>query len=376
MQSMKITLFVVSLTFSMLTEYVSIAESTTGVQKTAYGKMPDGVSVEAYTLTNPKGLKAEIITYGATLARLSVPDRKGKLADIVLGCNSLEEYLQQTNYFGCIVGRVGNRIAAGKFTLDGKDYTLATNNGPNHLHGGIKGFDKRVWNAEPVENPKGQAVRFTYESADGEEGYPGTLKCAVTYILTKDNALEIDYEASTDKTTIVNLTHHSYFNLAATGDILGHELMINATRYTPVDDTSIPTGDIAAVAGTPFDFTKAKSIGKEIEKLAGTPGGYDHNFALEKPTSGEMTVAAELYDPTTGRLMRLRTTEPGVQFYSGNYLDGTVVGKAGQAYQIHTGLCLETQHFPDAINHPNFPSIVLKPGVKFTSSTVHEFSTR
>jgi aldose 1-epimerase len=345
-------------------------------QKESYGKTADGEAVDAYTLTNSHGLKARLITYGATLIELHVPDRDGKLADVVLGCDNIEGYQKQTYYFGCIVGRVANRIAQGKFLLESKQYTLATNNATNHLHGGLKGFDKRVWKAEPVKNSKGEAVRFIYTSPDGEEGYPGTLQVAVTYILTEKNALEIDYEATTDKTTIVNLTHHSYFNLAGTGDILEQELQLHASHYTPVDATSIPTGEIAPVAGTPFDFTKSKLVGKDIAAVGGKPGGYDHNWALDKPISGGLSEAAELYDPKSGRLMRISTTDPGIQFYSGNFLDGTFKGKGGKPCEIHAGLCLETQHFPDSINHPNFPPIVLHPAEKFSSTIIHQFSIR
>ncbi|MCX7974689.1 MAG: galactose mutarotase [Candidatus Aminicenantes bacterium] len=347
-----------------------------GISKEIFGYMPDGQVIEAYLLTNPNGFKAKVITYGATLVSLEVPDRQGRLADIVLGHKNLEGYLKrETNpYFGGTIGRYANRIARGLFILDGVEYHLATNDGRNHLHGGLKGFDQVVWQAEPIEEEAAVGVKFKYLSPDGEEGYPGNLDCTVIYRLTAANELRIDYEATTDKPTPVNLTHHSYFNLAGEGEgtILEHELMINADYYTPVDSELIPTGEIAPVKGTPFDFTKPKVIGLEINQV---PGGYDHNFVL-KTSTDPLRLACELYEPKSGRLMTIFTTEPGLQFYSGNFLDGSIIGKSGRPYLKHAGLCLETQHFPDSPNRPIFPSTILRPGQKYQSTTIHRFSIK
>jgi aldose 1-epimerase len=310
------------------------------------------------------------MTYGATLVSLEVPDRTGKAGDIVLGYEALEGYLKNSPYFGSIVGRYGNRISKGKFVLDGVTYKLAANNGENHLHGGIKGFDKVVWKAEPLREPGSVAVRFIYLSRDGEEGYPGNLAVAVVYSLSNDNELKISYEATTDKATPVNLTHHSYFNLAGEGDVTGHELMINADAYTPVDSALIPTGEIRPVKDTPFDFTSPHTVG---ERIAMVEGGYDHNFVLR--SGGETpSLAARVVDPKSGRTMEIRTTEPGLQFYSGNFLDGTIRGKCGRVYSMYSGLCLETQHFPDSPNKPDFPSTILRPGQIYKTLTIHKFS--
>lgn len=348
-------------------------EKKMSIKKQAFAKTKDGKSVDLYTLTNANGLKAEIITYGGIVTSLQVPDRNGKLADVVLGCDSPDEYAKSSTYFGALIGRFGNRIAKGKFTLDGVEYKLATNNGPNHLHGGVKGFDKVVWNAKPVQTKEGPALKLTYLSRDGEEGYPGNLSCTVVYTLTNNNELKISYEAETDKDTVVNLTHHSYFNLAGynSGDVLGHELQIFADRFTPVDKTLIPTGEIKAVKGTPWDFTKPTAIGSRIKDVE---GGYDHNYVLNS-SNGSLALAASVYDQKTGRVMEVFTTEPGVQFYTGNFLDGSVKGK-GAVYNKHAGFCLEAQHFPDSPNRPNFPSVVLKPGEKYTQLTVYKFSAR
>ncbi|MBM3879984.1 MAG: galactose mutarotase [Verrucomicrobia bacterium] len=343
--------------------------------KATYGKLPEGTLIEQYTLTNAKGVTAKIITYGALLTELHVPDRAGQLGDIVLGFDNLESYLAGHPYFGATIGRVGNRIAKGQFTLDGKTYTLAQNNGPNHLHGGLKGFDKVVWQARPVRAKNGVAVRFTYTSRDGEEGYPGKLTATVVYTLTNDNELRLDYTAKTDKATPVNLTNHSYWNLAGAGDILGHELMLNADRYTPVDDTLIPTGEIAPVQNTPMDFTRPKPIGRDLKQLANDPQGYDHNFVLSRGDK-QMNLCAVVHEARSGRVLEIFTQEPGVQFYSGNFLDGTLTGKGGQVYRKHYGFCLETQHFPDSVNHPNFPSTILRPGRTYKTSTIHRFSVR
>jgi len=343
------------------------------IEKKAFGKTPDGQEVDLYTLTNDNGLQAEIMTYGGIVRTLLVPDRNGNLADIVLGYDTLDEYIKENPYFGALIGRYGNRIAKGKFTLEGVEYTLATNDGLNHLHGGIKGFDKVVWNAEQMQTDKGPALKLTYTSKDGEEGYPGNLTCTVVYTLTNNNELTVDYEAETDKNTVVNLTHHSYFNLAGhnSGDIFAHELMLTADHFTPVDDTLIPTGEIKAVNGTPMDFTKPMAVGSRIDQVK---GGYDHNFALNS-SGGSLALAASVYEPNSGRVMEISTTEPAIQFYSGNFLDGSLKGK-GSVYNKHNGFCLETQHFPDSPNQPNFPSVVLKPGEKYTHLTVHKFSAR
>jgi aldose 1-epimerase len=341
----------------------------------SFGKTRDGAPVEAYTLKNSHGMVAKVSTLGATLTELHVPDKNGKLADVVLGFDDAAGYQSDANqFFGCTTGRVANRIAKGKFTLDGKEYTLAVNNGPNHLHGGTKrSLDKVVWKAEKVKTADGSAVRFTYTSPDGEEGYPGKLEVAVTYTLTDKNELRIDYSATTDKATPVNLTNHTYFNLVGAGadTVLDHELMIAADHYTPADDTLIPTGKLAPVAGTPLDFTKPTRIGERIEKLAKTPYlGYDHNYVFPKPDI--KAVAARLRDPASGRTMTLYTDQPGVQFYSGNFLKGGK-GKGGKAYKHQSALCLETQHFPDSVNHPEFPSVILKPGQTYRHTTIFAF---
>ncbi len=354
-----------------LTKY---GEKKMSIKKQAFGKTADGKDVDLYTLTNANGLKTEIMTYGGIVRTLEVPDRDGNLGDIVLGYDSLDKYIENNPYFGALVGRCGNRIAKGKFTLNGVEYTLATNNGPNHLHGGVKGFDKVVWDAEPMEDETTSVgLKLTYLSKDGEEGYPGNLKCTVIYTLTNDNELKVSYEAETDKTTVINLTHHSYFNLGGhgSGDILGHELMLTADNFTPVDEGLIPTGEIKPVKGTLMDFTRPMPIGARIAQVK---GGYDHNFVLNN-SGGSLALAASVYEPNTGRVMEISTTEPAIQFYSGNFLDGSNKGK-GAVYNKHNGFCLETQHFPDAPNKPGFPSIVLKPGDKYTHLTVHKFSAK
>jgi len=354
-------------------ESTRYGEKKMSIKKEAFGKTADGKNVDLYTLTNANGLKAEIMTYGSIVTSLQVPDRDSNLADIVLGYDTLDEYIKASPYFGAIVGRYGNRIAKGKFTLNGVEYSLATNDGENHLHGGIKGFDKVVWNAETIETDAGPALKLTYLSKDGEEGYPGNLNCTVIYTLTNDDEFKISYEAETDKPTVLNLTHHGYFNLAGhnSGDILGHELMLNADHFTPVDEGLIPTSEIKSVKGTPMNFTKPMPIGSRIAEVK---GGYDHNYVLNKPDDS-LTLAASVYEPKTGRVMEIFTTEPGIQFYSGNFLDGSNKGK-GAVYNKHNGFCLETQHFPDSPNKPNFPSVVLKPGEKYTHLTVHKFSVR
>ncbi|MDB5322697.1 MAG: aldose epimerase [Phycisphaerales bacterium] len=340
-----------------------------------FGRTNEGQAVELYTLTNPHGMVAKIMTYGAILTELHVPDRNGKMADVVLGFDNLKQYLDGHPFFGAIAGRYANRIAKGAFTLDGKEYKLALNNGPNSLHGGKVGFDKRIWKTNGLKGYNNDAsVTFNYVSPDGEEGYPGTLTLSVTYTLTDNNELRIEYAATTDKATVLNVTNHSYFNLHGSGsgrDILDHVMQINADHYTPVDATMIPTGEIATVKGTVFDFTKPKPIGRDIAKTPGNPNGYDHNFVLNG--KGELAMCAKVTDPDTGRTMEVWTTQPGVQFYTGNFLDGKLKGIGEKPYVGHYAFCLETQHFPDSPNHPKFPTTVLKPGDTFKSTTTYKF---
>jgi aldose 1-epimerase len=358
-----------------------LSDAKPGISKKSFGALPDGTSVDIYTLTNSRGVEASITNYGGTVVTLKVPDRSGKMDDIVLGCDTLEGYLKNTSYLGAIIGRYGNRIGKARFKLNGVEYTLAANNGENHLHGGLKGFDKVVWRAVPINRPGGPALRLTYVSKDGEEGYPGTLTTTVTYTLTNNNELKIDYVATTNKATVVNLTHHSYFNLAGagSGDILGHELMINANRFTPTDAGAIPTGELRSVNGSPMDFLKPTAIGARIEQddeQIRLGIGYDHNWVLNKSRSGALTLAARVYEPKTGRVMEVYTTEPGMQFYTGNYLDGTIAGKGGKSYLKRQAFCLETQHHPDSPNKPAFPSTALRPGARYTQTTTYKFSTR
>lgn len=350
------------------------AKSSAHVDKAVFGQMLDGTTIEFFTLYNSQGASAKVITYGATLAELRVPDKNGKLGDVVLGFDNLAGYLGPHPHFGGTIGRYGNRIAKGKFTLDGKEYQLAINNSPNSLHGGPTGFDRRVWKGEPLERKDGAAVRFTYFSHDGEENFPGNLTVTVTYTLTNTNELKLEYTAETDKDTIVNLTNHSYFNLAGSGDILEYILYLNADKYTPVDSTLIPTGEIASVAGTPLDFRKPTAIGEHIAEIKDI-GGYDHNFVLNGK-AGTLRVAARVTDHSSGRQMEVWTTEPGVQFYSAIGLNGSITGKGGIAYPKYGAICLETQHFPDSPNRANFPSTVLKPGTKFHSETIYKFSAK
>ena len=344
------------------------------VEKAAFGQMPDGTAIESYTLYNSHGASAKLITYGAIVAELHVPDKHGKMGDVVLGFDNLQGYLGPHPHFGGTIGRYGNRIAKGKFTLDGKEYQLAINNPPNSLHGGPTGFDKRVWKGEPVEVKDGAAVRFTYFSKDGEENFPGNLTATVTYTLTNTNEFKLEYTATTDKDTVVNLTNHSYFNLAGSGDVLKHVLNLNADKYTPVDSTLIPTGEIASVENTPLDFRKPAEIGARIGEIKDI-GGYDHNFVVNGE-AGKLRIAARVTEPMSGRQMEVWTTEPGVQFYSAIGLNGSITGKGGIAYPKYGALCLETQHFPDSPNRPNFPSTVLKPGTKFHSKTIYKFSAK
>ena len=345
------------------------------VTKEVFGKTRDGKRVDLFTLTNKQGLCAKITNYGTIITELRVPDREGRLGNIVLGFDNLRQYLcGNPSYLGCTVGRVANRTAKGRFQLDGKKYKLAVNIGPHHLHGGARGFDKVVWSAEIVKG-KEAAVAFTYLSRDGEEGYPGNLDVTVLMTLTNGDELRIDYTASSDRATPVNLTNHSYFNLAGGGNVLDHELKLAANAYTPVDATSIPTGKLVSVVGTPFDFTRRKPIGRDFTRLTGKPIGYDHNFVL-KGQRQRLAACASVYERTTGRVMEVRTTEPGVQVYTGNWLDGTQCGHGGIYYTQHSGLCLETQHFPDSLHHPRFPPIILRPGQTYTQTTIYKFSTR
>ena len=338
-----------------------------------FGKTKEGIEVQLFTLTNQNGITVKITNYGAIVTSIVTPDKNGNAGDVVLGFDHLDGYLEEHPYFGVVAGRCANRIARGKFTLDGKEYTLAINNGPNHLHGGIKGFDKQVWSVVET-GPEQNSLKLTYLSQDGEEGYPGNLTSSVTYTLTNDNELKIDYEATTDKATPINLTNHSYFNLAAglAEKALNHQLTINADRYTVVDETSIPTGELRPVAGTEMDFTTPHTIGERITEVA---GGYDHNYVLNSK-DGDMGLAATVYEPVSGRVMETYTTQPGMQFYSGNFLDGSLTGKNGVVYHKHYGFCLETQHFPDSPNHPEFPNAILQPGETFKQSTIYKFSVR
>ena len=342
------------------------------------GATANGQEVHLYTLTNANGLVAKVSTYGALLTEMHVPDRDGQLKDITLGFKDLKSYEADHPYFGATIGRYGNRIAKGTFTLHGKSYTLATNNDANHLHGGLAGFDKKVWEARPLSTEYGSAVALTYTSIDGEEGYPGNLKVEVIYTLTEENELTIDYRAHTDADTVLNLTNHAYWNLAGEGSgaILDHELELMADFYTPVDDTLIPTGEIRSVQGTPLDFTTPTSIGSRMALMAGDPGGYDHNFVLRKSGEGLLEMAARVHEPKSGRVMEILTTEPGIQFYSGNFLDGTLTGKSGGNYEKRHGFCLETQHFPDSPNKPHFPSVLLRSGETYTQRTIHRFSAK
>ena len=343
---------------------VGKAQAKSSMKKQPFGKTADGQAVDLFTLTNSKGMEVSITNFGGIVVTLKVPDRNGKLDDVVLGYDQLDGYLTNKAFFGALIGRYGNRIAHGQFQLDGKTYNLPKNDGDNTLHGGMTGFNKRLWTAKQVSGAKGSALELTYLSKDGEEGFPGNLSVKVVYTLTDDNELRIDYSATTDKDTVVNLTNHSYFNLAGqgNGDILSHELTIHADQFTPVDQTLIPTGELRAVKGTPFDFTKSTAIGVRInqeDQQLKFGKGYDHNWVLNGGIKTTPALAAEAYDPKTGRVLQVLTTEPGVQFYSGNFLDGTITGKGGKVYNLRNGFCLETQHFPDSPNHASFPSTTL-----------------
>src|SRR6184192_3076907 len=353
-----------------------------GIARKPFGSTQRREAVSAYTLKNAHGIELQVLDYGGIIVSLRVPDRTGRVADVVLGFDSLADYQRGSPYFGALIGRYGNRIARGRFSLDGRGYTLATNNGPNHLHGGVRGFDKVVWKVAPFQHADSVGLVLTYTSPDGEEGYPGTLRTMVTYTLTDSNQLIFDYHATTDRATPVNLTQHSYFNLAGdgTGDILGHVVMLNADRFTPVDSTLIPTGDLKSVAGTPFDFRTPTPIGARIDQddvqLRYGPG-YDHNFVLNKAGDAhDPTFAARVYEPASGRVMEIYTTEPGLQFYSGNFLDGTLHGKGGVVYRRRYGFAMETQHYPDSPNKPTFPSTTLRPGESYHSRTIYKFGVQ
>ncbi|MCB9384597.1 MAG: galactose mutarotase [Bryobacterales bacterium] len=357
---------------------IAAAASAQTIEVQPWGKTPEGEQVQLYTLTNAKHGEVRIATYGGTVVSVKVPDKSGKIADVVLGFDSLDGYLGEHPYFGALVGRYGNRIAKGRFTLDGEAYWLATNNGPNALHGGLRGFNRRVWAAKPFTAMDGVGLALTYVSEDGEEGYPGTLTARVRYTWTADNTLRIEYAANTDAPTVKNLTNHSYFNLKDAGksDALGHEVQIFGDHYTPVDATLIPSGEIAPVEGTPFDFRQSTAIGKRInekDQQLRYGGGYDHNHVLSRRTKDGLELAVRVHEPATGRTMEVWTTEPGVQFYSGNFLDGTVTGKGGTKYQKRAAFCLETQHFPDSPNQKAFPTTVLRPGETYRSQTEYRF---
>ncbi len=341
------------------------------LKKALFGQVDDQ-QVYQYTITNENGMTVKILNYGGIVTHLFIPDGDGNTVDVVLGYDSLDGYLDETPYFGAIVGRYGNRIAKGQFDLDGKTYQLPLNDGANHLHGGIKGFDKVVWKVDDFIYPDSAGIILTYLSKDGEDGFPGNLSVKVTYTLTNQNELKIDYAASTDQPTIVNLTHHSYFNLKGhgEGDILDHRLQIMADRYIPVDQTLIPTGELREVKGSAMDFTTPHSIGSRVAKLA---GGYDHTWALNGYAGKQLFLAAKLTDPENDRTMEVYTDQPGIQFYSGNFLDGSITGKEGKVYKKHFGLCLETQHYPDSPNQPDFPSVVLRPGEKYQTTTIYKF---
>ncbi|MBV8893070.1 MAG: galactose mutarotase [Acidobacteria bacterium] len=348
--------------------------------KESFGSTPDGKPVDVYTFTNAHRIEVRVINYGGIITALRVPDRNGKLDDIVLGFDNLAGYLNNKPYFGAIIGRYANRIANGKFSLDGRDYTLAKNNGPNSLHGGSRGFNNVLWRADPFRNRQGRGVILSYLSKDGEEGYPGNLDVKVTYTLSDANELLVDYLATADKATPINLTQHTYFNLGGegNGDVLAEELRLNADRFTPIDKDLIPTGEIRSVKGTPLDFTQSTRIGARINDPYDQllfAHGYDHNFVL-KAAEGRLQLAARVHEPNRGRVLEVSTTQPGIQFYSANFLDGTLVGKHGHRYKQREAFCLETQHFPDSPNHANFPSTILRPGKTFHSRTVFKFSVQ
>ena len=352
--------------------------SLPAIRKAPFGITPDGHPVDIYTLQNRNGMEARIMTYGGIVVSLKTADKSRKFDDVVLGYDNLDAYLKRNPYFGALVGRYGNRIAKGKFTLNGKTYSLATNNnGVNHLHGGLKGFDKVVWSATPFETPDGPSLQLHYLSKDGEEGFPGNLSVTATYTVTNDNALQLDFEATTDKDTICNLTHHSYFNLRGGGDVLDYIVQINADTFTAVDQAAIPTGELRPVAGTPLDFRQPTPIGARINQpyeQIQFAKGYDHNWVFNKPL-GQLGLGARVVDKVSGRCLEVITTEPATQFYTGNFLDGTITGKGGRTYHQRHAFCFEPQHFPDSPNHPHFPSVELKPGQLYKNTIIYKFST-
>ncbi len=348
-----------------------------GIPQEKFGTLPDGRDVTIYTLRNAKGMQVRIMNYGGIVQSVKAPDKNGAMGDVSLGYDDLQGYLTNSPYFGALVGRYGNRIAKGKFTLDGQEYTLAVNNGVNSLHGGLKGFDKQLWESSPAMTPQGPSLRLHYLSKDGEEGYPGNLDVTAVYTLTDDNGLRLEFTATTDKDTVVNLTHHSYWNLRGSGTILDHVVYINADKYTPVDSTLIPTGELAPVEGTPFDFRTPTAIGARINEdnqQLKFGNGYDHNWVINNP--GSLQVIARVTEPTTGRVMEVLSDQPGLQFYSGNFLDGTITGKGGWTYQFRDAFVMEPQHFPDSPNHPNFPTTELKPGETYHNTIEYRFSAQ
>ena len=355
------------------------AAPSVSISKRDFGLTAGGASVDLFTLHNSRGMEARICTYGGIVTTLTAPDRSGEYSDVILGYDSLDKYLENTPYFGAIIGRYGNRIAKGRFRLDGRNFSLARNDGENALHGGQQGFDKVVWQVESFgQSARGPTLILSYLSKDGEEGYPGNLDVVAVYTLTDDNELWVDFEATTDRITIVNLTHHLYFNLRCRDDILGHQLQINASRYTPVTAELIPTGELRAVAGTPFDFREARRIGEQIDcsdEQIGLAHGYDHNWVIDA-APGVLSRSATVHEPESGRLLDVFSTQPGLQFYTGNFLDGTILGKQGWCYQRHSGFCLEPQHFPDSPNRAEFPTVVLRPGRKYKSTIGYRFTAR
>lgn len=369
-----ILLFGLSILFFQCTKNNNTLER---IKSESFGKAPDGTPVELFTLTNSNGVSAQITNYGGIITTLNVPDKNGEFEDVVLGYYTLEEYLKKSPHFGCLVGRFGNRIAKGKFTLDGVEYQMAINNGPNHLHGGLVGFDKKVWTPEMITEDDGAALKLTYLSPDGEENYPGNLNVEAVYSLNDQNELILTFKAMTDKTTVLNLTHHSYFNLKGhgNGDILDHEIQFNSSEFVAIDSTSIPLGPLMNVANTPFDFLKSKPIGKDIEadhEQIKNGGGYDHSFVVDGYDT-KLKLACTVREPASGRMMEVWTTEPAVQFYTGNFLDGSITGKDGKIYSKRYGFCLEAQHYPDSPNHPEYPTTVLKPGEVYDQTTIYKF---
>jgi aldose 1-epimerase len=357
------------------------ARARRGVARTPFGTMPDGEAVERFTLVNSNGITLEVLSYGGIIQSIRIPDRRGAMADVALGYDTLEQYRGDKSHFGSLVGRYANRIRAGHFTLDGRDYQLACNEGRSHLHGGVRGFDRRVWTVAPFDTSSGVGVVLGFVSPDGEEGYPGAVQVRVTYTLTDANALIVEYLATSDAPTPINLTQHSYFNLRGegNGDILGHDIQLAASRFTPIDENLVPTGELRDVAGTPFDFRTPRVIGERIgdaDEQLRVAGGYDHNFIIDRANDTELALAARLTDPESGRGLDIYTTQPGIQFYSGNFLDGGPVTKHGGRYPHRSGLALETQHFPDSPNHPSFPSTILRPGQEFRSRSEYHFVVR